>query len=289
MVVIDAHQHFWNPARVPYDWLGPDLGPINRAIEFPELEPLLAATGVERTVLVQSADNAADTDYMFEVAAAHPEIAAVVGWLPLDDPATVGEHLPALRANPVFVGVRNLIHTKADADWLLRPDVNESLGILAAHDVPFDVVSVLPRHLKHVPTLSERHPDLRMVIDHLSKPPIKAGGDEPWRSLIARAAENPHVYAKVSGLYPAVGDMTDWTADDVRPYLELALDLFGADRLMFGGDWPISVLAGGYVRVWNELNALFDELSPVDRAAILGGTAAAFYRIPAGRLPGTGS
>ncbi len=103
MTVIDAHQHFWNPSRVAYDWLGPDLGPINRAIEFPDLEPLLAATGVERTVLVQSADNAADTDYMFEIAAAHPEIAAVVGWVPLDDPAAAAERLPALAREP---GVR---------------------------------------------------------------------------------------------------------------------------------------------------------------------------------------
>ena len=244
---------------------------------------------MERTVLVQSADNEADTDFMFEVAAAHPEIAAVVGWVPLDDPAAVAERLPVLRSNPVFAGIRNLIHTKPDPDWLLRPEVDESLGILAARDIPFDVVSVLPRHLEHVPTLSERHPDLRMVIDHLSKPPIGAGNDEPWRSLIARAAENPNVYAKVSGLYPAMGDLATWTAEDIRPYLEVAFELFGADRLMFGGDWPISVLAGGYVRVWEELNHVFDELSPDDRAAILGGTAAAFYRIPADRLPGAAS
>jgi L-fuconolactonase len=286
VAVIDAHQHFWNPARVEYDWLGPDLGPINRSIEFDELEPLLAATGVERTVLVQSADNAADTAYMFEVAAAHPEIAAVVGWVPLDDPAAVAEGLDAMCANPVFAGIRNLIHTRSDPDWLLRSTVVESLGMLAAADIPFDVVSVLPRHLEHVPTLSDHHPDLRMVIDHLSKPPIGAGNDEPWRTLISRAAANPRVYAKVSGLYPSVGDMATWSADDVRPYLELALELFGAERLMFGGDWPISVLAGGYVRVWEELNFLFDELTPDERSAILGGTAAAFYRISADRLPG---
>ena len=286
MTVIDSHQHFWNPSRVSYDWLGPHLGPINRAIEFPELEPLLAATGVERTVLVQSADNDADTDYMFEVAAAHPAIAAIVGWVPLEDPEAVARRLPLLRSNPAFAGVRNLIHTKPDPDWLLRPDVDASLGILAAADVPFDVVSVLPRHLEHVPTLSARHPSLRMVIDHLSKPPIGADDDEPWRGLIARAAENPRVFAKVSGLYPAVGDMTAWTAADLRPYLHLALELFGADRLMFGGDWPISMLAGGYVRVWEELGILFDELSATERAAILGGTAATFYGIPASRLPG---
>lgn len=286
MVVIDAHQHFWNPSRAAYDWLGPELAPINRAIEFPELEPLLREAGVDHTVLVQSADNREDTDYMFEVAGAHPEIAAVVAWVPLDDPAAVAAQLPELLRNPAFVGVRNLIHTKQDPDWLLRPEVDEGLGLLEAQDVPFDVVSVLPRHLELVPALSHRHPRLRMVIDHLSKPPIKVGRQEPWRELISRAAENPLVHAKVSGLYPAVGDLADWTADDVRPFFEIALDVFGPDRLMFGGDWPISVLAGGYIRVWEQLSILFDELETVDRAAILGGTAAHFYRIPPDQLGG---
>jgi len=286
MTIIDAHQHVWNPARAEYAWLGPDLAPINRAIAFDELLPLLAATGVTHTVLVQSADNDEDTRYMLEVAAAHPEVAAVVGWVPLDDPDGVGERLPGLRANPVFAGIRSLIHTKPDPDWLLRPDVDESLGMLAAAGVPFDVVSVLPRQLGHVPVLSARHPDLRMVIDHCSKPPIKSGNDEPWLGLMTRAAENPNVYAKVSGLYPAVGDLAAWTADDVRPYLAIALRLFGADRLMFGGDWPISVLAGGYVRVWEQLSILFDELSPAERDAMLRGTAAAFYGIPPERLDG---
>ena len=287
MPLIDAHQHFWDPSRVTYDWLGPDLAPINRAFGFSDLAPLLDASGVDRTVLVQAADNQADTDSMFEIAAAHPEIAAVVAWVPLDDPAVVAERLPILRENPAFVGIRNLIHTRSDPDWLLRPDVDESLGVLEAQGVPFDVVSVLPRHLEHVPWLSERHPGLRMVIDHLSKPPIKAAGNEPWRTLIARAARNPRVYAKVSGLYPAVGDLDAWTADDIRPWLEFALECFGPDRLMFGGDWPVSVLAGGYLRVWEQLGILFDELAPGDRTAILGGTAEAFYRIPAARLGAT--
>jgi L-fuconolactonase len=287
VTIIDAHQHVWNPARAEYAWLGPDLAPINRAIEFDELLPLLDATGVTHTVLVQSADNDEDTRYMLDAAAAHAEIAAIVGWVPLDDPDGVGERLPALQAEALVAGIRNLIHTRADADWLLRPDVDASLGMLAEAGLSFDVVAVLPRHLEHVPVLSERHPDLRMVIDHCAKPPIKAGDDEPWLGLITRAAENPNVFAKVSGLYPAAGDLAAWTADDVRPYLDHVLRLFGADRLMFGGDWPISVLAGGYVRVWEQLSILFDELSPADREAILWRTAAAFYRIPAERLGGS--
>lgn len=284
MTIIDAHQHFWNPARAAYDWLTSDLHPINRAIEFDDLAPLLTATGVQRTVLVQSADNWDDTAYMFETADAHAEIAAVVAWVPLDDPARVAELLPVLRGHHAFAGIRNLIHTRPDPDWLLRPDVDEGLGLLEDAGVPFDVVSVLPRHLELVPILSERHPRLRMVIDHLSKPPIKAPSAQPWRSLIARAAENPLICAKVSGLYPAVGDQADWDAEDIRPFFDDALGIFGPDRLMFGGDWPISVLAGGYVRVWEQLNVLIGELGGADRGAILGGTAARFYGISADRL-----
>jgi L-fuconolactonase len=284
MTIIDAHQHFWNPARAAYDWLTDDLAPINRAIEFDELAPLLAATGVERTVLVQSADNWDETVYMLEVARDHPEIAAVVAWVPLDEPRSAADLLETLRTEPVFAGIRNLIHTRPDPDWLLRPDVDEGLGLLEDAGVPFDVVSVLPRHLEHVPSISERHPRLRMVIDHLSKPPIKAATAEPWRTLIARAAENPLVYAKVSGLYPSVGDPMNWDADDIRPFFDEALSVFGPDRLMFGGDWPISVLNGGYVRVWEELSRLFDDLPAGDREAIAGGTAARFYGIPQERL-----
>lgn len=284
MTVIDAHQHVWNLARAEYPWLGPELAPINRTIEFEELAPILAAVGVDRTVLVESADNDQDTRYMFEVAAAHPAVAAVVAWAPLDDPAATADRLESLSREPAFAGIRTLIHNQPDPDWLLWPRVDESLALLAANDVPYDVVSVLPRHLEHVRTLSERHPRLRMVIDHLSKPPIKTGDWEPWRTLMIQAAANPLVYAKVSGLYPAAGDQTRWNADDIRPFVEFALDLFGPDRLMFGGDWPISITAGGYQKVWDEMSSILAGLTSTERDAILGKTAAGFYRIPPERL-----
>jgi L-fuconolactonase len=236
-------------------------------------------------VLVQSADNLLDTDYMFAVAAAHPEIAAVVAWVPLDRPAEAADLLSELKARPGFAGIRNLIHTQPDPDWLLRPAVDDGLGLLEAQGVPFDVVSVLPRHLEHVPTISAKHPELDMVIDHLSKPPILGPDWEPWKSLITAAAENPRVHAKLSGLYPAVGELDRWTPDDVRPYVEFAFEVFGPQRLMWGGDWPISVLAGGYVRVWEAYVTIFAELGADDREAVLGGTASSFYGIDPGRLP----
>lgn len=282
--VIDAHQHFWDPARVSYPWLGPELAPINRTIEFDELAPILERHGVEGTVLVQSADNDEDTDYMLEIAAQHPQVLAVVGYVPLERPDRAAARLDQLRADETVVGVRNLIHNQPDPDWLLQPEVDRSLGVLETADVSMDIVSVLPRHLEHVTTIAERHPALRLVIDHLSKPPIKSSNWEPWKTLITKAARNPNVYAKLSGLYPAQGEPDDWTATDLEPCVHFALELFGSKRLMYGGDWPISMLSGGYDKVWNELSTIFGQLTDAERTSVLSETAITFYRIPEARL-----
>ena len=286
MLTIDAHQHFWDLSRAAYPWLGPELAPINRTIDFGDLSPILASTGVDATVLVQSADNADDTAYMLEVAGQHPEIAGVVGWVPLDQPAEASRELSELKRHPAFVGIRHLIHNMPDPDWLLRADVNEGLELLAANDVPFDVVAVLPRHLEHVATLAERHPSLRMVIDHLAKPPVGQPDWEPWRTLIRRAAESPNVYAKVSGLYPSdpAADPEDWGPGDIEPFVDFALEIFGARRLMYGGDWPISILAGGYSKVWSAVTAVFSRYDEEVQSALWGRTAIDFYRLSSERL-----
>ncbi len=282
--VIDAHQHVWDLDRARYDWLGPELAPIDRTIDFDELVPSLRRAGVDGTVLVQSADNPEDTSLMRDVAAAHAEVVAVVGYLPLDRPADVAKQIESFRRDPLMVGVRNLIHNIPDPEWLLRPDVDESLGLLESAGLTFDLVSVLPAHLALVPTLAERHPDLRIVIDHLSTPPIGLDDREPWWTLIGQAAQPPHVYAKVSGLYSATPDSGAWTPQLIRPYFHRALEVFGPSRLMFGGDWPISILSGGYDRVWEGLSSLFAELDEPDRDRILSGTAIAFYGIDPVRL-----
>jgi L-fuconolactonase len=251
---------------------------------FDEVEPSLARAGIDATVLVQSADNDEDTALMLEVAADNPKVVAVVAYAPLERPAEVAARIESFRRDSLIVGVRNLIHTMPDPKWLLRPDVDESLGLLERAGLTFDVVSVLPEHLALVPTLCERHPELRMVIDHLSRPPIGLAEIEPWWSLIARAAQSPQVFAKVSGLYSAGDDSGAWNVDSVRPYLHHALECFGSNRLMYGGDWPISVLSGGYDRVWDGLSLLFDELPLGDRVSIVGATAEDFYGIDQTRI-----
>ena len=162
--------------------------------------------------------------------------------------------------------------------------------MLEALGVSFDYVTADPAALVHLPVISERHPELRIVIDHLGKPPIGADDDarRDWRRLLADAAGNPLVFAKVSGLYPARGPLHEGTPELIRPFVEDALEVFGVDGLMFGSDWPVSELAGGYDKVWNELARVFDGLAPAERSAVLGGTAASYYRLDPAILAGAG-
>jgi len=275
---IDAHQHFWNLDLVEYPWLGPDSGPIYRTYEPPELESQIRAAGIEATVVIQAADSYADTEYMLAQADAYPWIAGVVGWVPLLDPAEAERALDRFTQHPKFRGVRHLIHDEADPHWLAQEQVVEGLKLLAERDLVFDVVAVYPNHLEHVPTLAERVPDLRMVIDHLAKPPIKEGVIEPWAELMSTAASYPNVYAKVSGLNTAA-DPETWSAKDLAPYIERARELFGPERLMFGSDWPVCELAGTYAQVWEETNRAVESRPQAERDALYGGVAEKVYKL----------
>jgi L-fuconolactonase len=285
-MIIDAHQHVWDLSRAEYPWLDAGAAPIDRTMELDEIVPAMRRIGVGATVLVQSADNEGDTANMLRVADAHPEVVAVVAWVPLDQPDRAAEMLARLRGDDRVVGIRALVHTNPDPQWILRPDVDEGLGLLEAQGVPFDYVVESPAALALLPELSERHPALSIVVDHLGKPPV--GGTDAervvWRRLLEAAAANPRITAKVSGLYAASGRMGDWTLDAIRPFVDDSLEMFGAGRLMMGGDWPISVLAGGYERTWGALLALAAELEPAEAAALLGETAAAVYSIAPARL-----
>lgn len=279
-MIIDAHQHIWDLDAAAYPWLGPDLAPINRTMEFDDLAPTLAANGISGSVLVQAADNAEDTEVMLDAARRHPQVVAVVGWAPLDRPHELPARLEYLRGHPVVRGVRNLFHARP-REWATSPAVDASLRLLAESGLTLDFVTADPAALADLPTISDRHPTLRIVIDHLGKPPIGGTPDQRvrWRQLLAASAANPLVHAKVSGLYSSVGSLDSWTPSDIRPFLDDARELFGADRLMYGGDWPISELAGGYDRTWAAIHALVDDLPADQREEILGGTALRFYGV----------
>ncbi|WP_276353269.1 amidohydrolase family protein [Cohnella caldifontis] len=273
---IDAHVHVWNVEKVRYDWPTPADGALYRNIEPPELAPLLEEAGIAGAVLVQAADHEAETAYLLKKAAEAERVKGVVGWVPLDRPYEAGKQLERLTKNPYFKGVRHLIHCEADPDWIVRDEVIEGLKMLASFALPFDVVAVYPNHLRHVPYLAEKVPNLRMVLDHLAKPPIRDGNLEEWARQLGEAAEYPNVCAKLSGLNTAC-DWNDWSAEDWMPCVEEAFRAFGAGRLMFGSDWPVANLAGGYRRVWEATLDVLGGRSPEERDAVLGGTAARFY------------
>lgn len=274
---VDAHQHFWDPSGGGYRWLAANPLEIRRRFGYDDLAPHVATQGVNGTVLVQADDTDADTDAMFEVAAEHPEILGVVAYVPLEQPEVAAERLAVLQHRDRFVGIRNLIHDQPDPDWLLRPDVAEGLRLLEQAGVSFDLVTNQLRHLEHVEYLSQRFPDLRLVIDHLGKPPVKTDEVQPWAGLIRRAAANPRAYAKVSGLYPAVGDWRDHRPADLRPWIDVALEAFGPQRLMIGSDWPVNVLAGDYDVVWPNLLEVLNGYGTDVREVILGQTATRYY------------
>lgn len=274
MLKIDTHQHFWDLAEVEYSWLIPAYGAIYDTFVPEQLAPQVKAAGVDKTVLVQSANSYEDTASMLVKANYNDWIAAVIGWFNLLNPDETNARLEMYGKHPKFRGMRHLIHTEADPDWVVQDVVIESLKAIAAHNMVFEVVAVFPNHLKHVPTLVNRVPNLRMVIDHLAKPPV-GQSNSPWFDQMKAAAESPNVYGKVSGLF----DNPAWTTADVQPYFNFVFENFGADRLMFGSDWPVCILGGSYSSVWANANKMLEGRSQAEKDAVLGGTAMKFYRI----------
>ena len=282
-MMIDAHQHFWRLDQPPpfnYGWLdAPQLAAIRRDFLPEHLEPHLRAAGVERSIFVQTQHNLAENRWALELAGQHDFIAGVVGWVDLAG-SDCERQLLEFKGHPKFVGVRHVTQDEPDDDFIVRADVLRGLKVLEKHAVPFDLLFYV-RHLRHVPTLALHLPELPMVIDHLAKPHIKDRRMDDWLPHFKTAAEFPNVYCKLSGMVTEA-DWRGWTAVDLRPYVETALELFGPARLMYGSDWPVCELAGTYEQVFSVLNESLGPISPHERKAIFGGTASCFYGLAFG-------
>ena len=263
--IIDTHIHVWNFDKAEYDWLKNDTSILKRTYHIEEIEVERKAAGISGGVLVQASVNTEDTDWMLEVAEKTSWINGVVGWLPLMDPGKTAQLLEDVYLkNKYYKGVRHLIHDEPDAQWLLQDTVIESLKILVQHQLTYDVVGVLPQHIKTVLAVAEKVPELKMVFDHLNQPPIAAGEKfGEWGVLMKEAAANKNFHAKISGLGTVVKKEHDWDAADIQPYVEFVLQHFGIERCFCGGDWPVSLLAGSYTKSWTVykevLGALLNE------------------------------
>ena len=276
---VDAHQHFWDPARAKYPWMTDDLARIRRRFGPEDLRPLLAERGVDHTVVVQARSSLEETRELLTLAAATDFVAGVVGWVDLTDPA-VGRTLHALQSSAAgakLVGIRHQVHDEPDPDWLLRGDVRRGLRAVGDAGLAYDLL-VRPRELRAAVQTAGEFPEMRFVIDHIAKPPIRGGDDRAWATAMASAGPIGNVYCKLSGMITEA-DWATWRPDAFVPYVRRVVEWFGVDRLMFGSDWPVCLLAGSYGRVMDALLYCLGDL-PVDaRAKIFGANAIGFYRL----------
>ena len=270
---IDAHQHYWVPERGDYGWLDNAPAHLRRSLLPADLAPLLRSAKVDATVLVQAAPTVAETDFLLAIAETTPCVAGVVGWIDFSDPDQYVT-LERLAANPLVVGLRPDLQDLA-TDWILRPEVAWALRAMAERGLTFDALG-RPLHARSLLKLCERHPDLRVVLDHGLKPAIAAEAFEPWASDMRALATNTTAFCKLSGLVTEAPE--DCSIDHLRPWFQVLLEAFGPTRLVWGSDWPVLNLRRDYAWWVDACEELLSELPDADRAAIFGGNALEVYR-----------
>ena len=280
--VIDSHHHFW-PVREDKLSAGMKQSPPQERPYLPDyFRRELDAVGVDYTVLVQVTHTLEGNDWYFDFAKNTDYVAGVVAWGDLMNPDGLEKQLAGLEKEPKFAGIRHIVEREPDG-WIAQAPVIESLRILAARHIPYDML-VYPRQLPAVIKVLDAVPDLDMVINHIAKPDIANGGSPIWNELIPEIASRPNVYCKLSGLV-SEADKENWTVDDLRPYADLVIEWFGLDRLMFGSNWPVCLRGATYVRVWNAANTLLSGIDADEHAGVFGGNAAAFYKL---KIPAAG-
>jgi L-fuconolactonase len=279
---IDAHHHVWTLARGDYGWLTPALAPIYRDFDLSDLAPHVAAAGIKGTILVQAAPTEAETRFLLDVAEKADVVHGVVGWIDFDTGDALAR-IDALAARKLLVGLRPMVQDIADDDWLLGPHLVRLLTAMAAHDLVFDAL-VLPRHLPRLLQVVCRHPELQFVLDHFGKPHLATGDIADWRRDIALLATQPNVVCKLSGLATEAAE--DWQVADLRQAVDHALACLGPQRMLWGSDWPVVNLAGGYEKWHAAAETLLADLSADEKAAVFGGNAARVYLAKRGRPAG---
>jgi len=275
-LVVDAHVHLWRYHAAELDWISDDMAAIRRDFLAADVARELAAAGVRGGVAVQARSSLAENDFLLAQQAACRAILGVVGWVDLraPDAAAVLE-----RYAGKLVGVRHIVQSEPDNDFVLRPEFQRGVALLDGFGMTYDLL-IVPRQLPAACQFADRNPGLRLVLDHLAKPAIAAGDLEPWARDLRALARRPHVFLKVSGLVTEA-DWARWTPDQLRRYLDVAFDAFGPARILFGSDFPVCLVAASYPRVKRVIDDYCAALSDTERAAVFSDNAIAFYRLRA--------
>ena len=269
--MIDSHQHFWQVGRFDYPWMSKDLGVLYRDYLPDDLKPILDQNSIEKTVLVQASNSVVESRWLLHLADSNNFIAGVVGWVDL---TSSDIDLPV---HPKFKGVRHLVESEPNDEWLIQPSVLSNLQKLSERGLSYDLL-VHTRHLKHVPVVAEACPDLALVIDHLAKPPIARNEIKEWSRAFKPLATYPNIHCKLSGLVTEA-NWNSWQPDDLRPFVDCALEFFGPERMMFGSDYPVCLLASSYDRGLDSFLEVLQYLSDADREKIFSINATKFYRL----------
>lgn len=272
---LDSHQHFWRYSTDEYPWMQPSW-PIRRDFLPPDLKPLLDGTGLAGSIAVQARQSLEENRFLLGLADAHPLIKGVVGWVDLRSDR-VEEQLAEFAKHPKFVGVRHVVQDEPDDNFVLHPDFLRGIARLKQFDLTYDIL-IFPKQLPAAIKLVEQFPEQPFVLDHIAKPHIKDGTLSPWREQMRELAKFPNMLCKVSGMVTEA-NWSGWKADDFKPYLDVVFAAFGVERLMYGSDWPVCLLAGNYECVFDLANDYVDNLSSEAKAQFLGGNAARFYGV----------
>ena len=275
---IDAHHHFWRYNSDEYDWIDDSMSCLRRDFLPGDLKPELDRAGFDAAIAVQTRQTLEETKWLLELAEASPFIAGVIGWVDLRSP-NLRAQLQEFARNLKLLGVRHIVQSEPDDRFLLQPEFLRGIHVLEEFDLTYDIL-IYPRHLAVATEFVQHFPRQRFVLDHLAKPLIKSGSLEPWSSGIRDLAQFPNVFCKLSGLVTEA-DWKSWKPEHIAPYLDVALECFGPERLMIASDWPVCTVAGSYSQVMNLVIEYLSKYPEHVQKAVLGGTAEKFWKLEA--------
>ena len=275
---IDSHQHFWHYSPDTHGWIDDTMTVLQQDFLPPDLHPHLRQHGFDGCVAVQASASEQETEFLLTLANQHDFIQGVVGWVNLQD-EQLASRLESYTHHHKLVGMRHIVQSESDEQFLLRPEFLRGVKLLQQYDLTYDILIYerqLPATLQFVAQL----PDARLVLDHIAKPRIALRELSPWRDNVRLLAQYPNVYCKLSGIVTEA-DWQQWQPNDIIPYLDVVTEAFGPDRLMFGSDWPVCLLAAPYRAVVELVNQYFSRFSTDEQTKIWGQNAAGFYRLSA--------
>ena len=275
MIKIDSHQHFWEINKFNYSWMD-QKSPLRKDFVPNDLEKLIKENQIDKTIIVQAVPSTEETYWLLEMAENYDFIAGVVGWVDLTDPK-IEKTLNILQENQFFKGVRHLWETDEDPEWIINSGAIRGLKVIAERNLTFDFLA-RPNNLIYIPKIMNLVPNLRAVLDHIGKPEIAEKKIQPWLNDIRKISSIDNVFCKLSGMITEA-NLKNWRVEDLKPYVHHVLSLFGADRIMFGSDWPVCTLAGQYKDVKNSFDEILKDLDLKSKNKIFGENASKFYKI----------